>query len=507
MTLRINTNTAATNGHRNLLKNDAMVSKSLERLSSGLRINRAADDAAGLIISEQMRAQITGLNQAIANSEQAVTMIQTAEGALDEVSTLLNKARSLAIHAANEGLNDSNQLIADQTELDNIIDSVNRIADSTQFGTKKILDGTLSNGSSNSSAVSAVKLGGDYTSLISASSAVRGYHTLVMSQAATQSSYDLAQANGADIWSGGSLQNAANTDQVQTGFKMSINGASLDIASGTTKSQLIQQLNAIGQQVGFSASLITGTAVGSGDIRLIARDFGSSFSFDVQYVNGATGAANLGGPPVDGADAVGFLYVYTGANGNGGTATTGSTTVIRLTGGTGLTLRSSGGTIVVLSSAVGSGVVYGAVDGTSAGATFQVGANANQTASVELASVQASQLGNGGSGIYSSLQQLKGTALLVGNATDALKVIDKAISDVTVTRGNLGAFQANTLETAISSLRNTQENLLHAESTIRDVDFAAESAKFTKYNILVQSSTSMLAQANQLPQNVLKLLG
>ncbi|MFM2092626.1 MAG: Phase flagellin, partial [Planctomycetota bacterium] len=178
MTLRINTNTAATNGHRNLLKNDAAVGKSLERLSSGLRINRAADDAAGLIISEQMRAQITGLNQAIANSEQAVTMIQTAEGALDEVSTLLNKARSLAIHAANEGLNDSNQLIADQTELDNIIDSVNRIAESTQFGTKKILDGTLSNGTTNSSAVSAVKLGGDYTSLLSATTASRGYHTL-----------------------------------------------------------------------------------------------------------------------------------------------------------------------------------------------------------------------------------------------------------------------------------------------------------------------------------------
>ncbi|MFM2091437.1 MAG: Flagellin, partial [Planctomycetota bacterium] len=334
-----------------------------------------------------------------------------------------------------------------------------------------------------------------------------GYHTLVITGAATQSSFDLSQPGGSDIWTGGTLENAAGGDKVQKGFKISINGATLDIASGTTKSQFIQQLNAIGQQVGFSASLITGSTSDSGDIRLIARDFGSSFSFDVQYVDGATGAANLGGTPVDGADAAGYLLLYEGANGIGGTATTGSATIIRLTGGTGLTLRSSGGTIVVLSSAVATGVVYGAVDGSSAGATFQVGANANQTATVELASVQASQLGIGGSGIYGSLQQLKGTALLVGNATEALKIIDKAINDVTVTRGNLGAFQANTLETAISSLRNTQENLMHAESTIRDVDFAAESAKFTKFNILVQSSTSMLAQANQLPQNVLKLLG
>ena len=147
MSLRINNNIASLNGHRNLLNNNMAVQSSLEKLSSGLRINKAADDSAGLVISEQMRAQITGLNQAIDNSETAVSMVQTAEGALDEINSLLNKARELTLHAANEGANDINQLQADQAELDNVIASIDRIADFTQFGTKKLLDGSL-NGAS-----------------------------------------------------------------------------------------------------------------------------------------------------------------------------------------------------------------------------------------------------------------------------------------------------------------------------------------------------------------------
>lgn len=143
MSLRINHNIAAVNGHRNMLKNDMAISKSLEKLSSGLRINRAADDAAGLIISEQMRAQISGLGKAISNTETAIAMVQTAEGALDEMNTLLTKARELALHAANDGANDARQLAADQSELDNIVSSITRIANNTQFGTKKILDGSL----------------------------------------------------------------------------------------------------------------------------------------------------------------------------------------------------------------------------------------------------------------------------------------------------------------------------------------------------------------------------
>ena len=518
MSLRINHNIAAVNGHRNMVKNDAMVSKSLERLSSGLRINRAADDAAGLIISEQMRAQLTGLNQAIANSEQAVTLVQTAEGALDETNSLLNKARSLALHAANEGLNDQSQVVADQGELDNIIDSVSRISATTQFGTKKLLDGSLGSASSNLSGLTSVKLGGDYASKITAGTVVKGFHTLVVTTEATQASIDITMAGAGDIWSGGSLTAATGADLVNKAFTISINGAQIAVASGTTKNQFLQQINALGDKAGFTA-FATGaaTASGLGNVSLKMSAYGSFNTFDVQFVSGATGASTVGtANSVAGVNMAATLYLYSGNNGVGGTATTGSTQTLTLTAsGNGLRLVTGAGSTLTFDAPLGintggtgtSGFYYGAVDGTKGGAVFQIGANVNQTATVALGSSSAVDIGAGASGTYANLSQLKGSSLISGNATEALKVIDKAIDDVTTARGSLGAFQANTLETSLNSLRVTSENLTAAESTIRDVDFAEESSKFTKNNILVQASTAMLAQANQLPQNVLKLLG
>ena len=291
MSLRINHNITAIDGHRNMVNNDAAVSQSIERLSSGLRINRAADDAAGLVISEQMRAQIGGLNQAIANSEQAVSLVQTAEGALSEVNSLLSKARSLAVHAANSGVNDTNQLVADQSELDNIVDSVNRISANTQFGTKKLLDGSLSNAVSNNSAVGSVTLGGDYTQLLSAGNAKAGYSTLKITQQATQTTDLLSIANATDVFSAGTLAAASGSDQIKKAFSISINGAILNVASGTTKNQFVQQLNAVGGKVGFSANISGGTQ--TGDINLVAKDYGRSFVFNVQFISGATGASTL----------------------------------------------------------------------------------------------------------------------------------------------------------------------------------------------------------------------
>jgi flagellin len=517
MSLRINHNIAAVNGHRNMVKNDAMVSKSLERLSSGLRVNKAADDAAGLVISEQMRAQLSGLNQAVANSEQAVTLVQTAEGALDETNSLLNKARSLALHAANEGLNDQNAVIADQGELDNIIDSVTRISSTTQFGTKKLLDGSLGSASSKLSGLQSVQLGGDYASKLAGGTVVKGFNTLQVTAQATQASAVVTMAGAADIFSGGTLAAATGTDVVQRAFSISINGSQLTIASGSTKNQLVQQINAIGAKVGFTATL-TGSATGGtlGDIVLQAKDYGAQTTFNVQFVSGATGASTVSAAQTAGVDMAATLYLYSGGNGVGGTATTGSTQTLSLAAsGNGLRLVDGKGAVLTFNAAVGivtgaagsGGVYYGAVDSTKGGATFQIGANVQQTATVALGSSSANDIGTAASGTYSSLAQLKGSSLVSGNAQEALKVIDKAIDDVTTARGALGAFQANTLETSLNSLRVTQENLTAAESTIRDVDFAAESSQFTKNNILVQASTAMLAQANQLPQNVLKLLG
>ncbi len=163
MSLRINNNIAAINAHRNLTLTTRRLSSSMEKLSSGYRINRASDNPAGLVISEQFRAQIAGLNQAIANSEGSINMIQTAEGALNEISNLLANMRELAIHAANEGFNDTDQLAADQAEIANAIATIDRIAANTQFGTKKLLDGSKDNiatiTSSNSTGVTILNSG------------------------------------------------------------------------------------------------------------------------------------------------------------------------------------------------------------------------------------------------------------------------------------------------------------------------------------------------------------
>ena len=145
MSLRINHNLAALNAHRNLVNTQEQMSRSMQRLSSGYRINQGSDDPAGLVISEQFRAQIAGLNRAIGNSEGSISMIQTAEGALTEINNLLISMRELAIHAANEGFNDADQLAADQAEITNAISTIDRIAENTQFGTKKLLDGSKAN--------------------------------------------------------------------------------------------------------------------------------------------------------------------------------------------------------------------------------------------------------------------------------------------------------------------------------------------------------------------------
>ncbi len=163
MSLRINNNIAAINAHRNLTLTTRELSGSMEKLSSGFRINRASDDPAGLVISEQFRAQIAGLGRAIENSEGSINMIQTAEGALNEINNLLVSMRELAIHAANEGFNDADQLAADQAEISNAISTIDRIASNTQFGTKKLLDGTKDNiatiTSSNSTGVTILNSG------------------------------------------------------------------------------------------------------------------------------------------------------------------------------------------------------------------------------------------------------------------------------------------------------------------------------------------------------------
>ena len=290
MSLRINNNVESLNAHRHLINNDKQLSKSIERLSSGQKINRGADGPASLVISEGMRAQIGSLRQATDNNEAAISLVQTAEGALNEVSKLLVDMRQRAVSAANLGINDQNSVNASQKEIENALEAIDRISNNTQFGSKNLLDGS---------------------------------------------------------------------------------------------------------------------------------------------------ALDADGNPL---------------------------------------------------------------------VSFQIGANQGQIASVSLPNVATNQLATGVSNNsgFSSLADLDVTT--GKGAEDAMGVIDKAIEEIAVARGDLGAFQKNTLESNLTSLRIASENMTAAESSIRDADMAVELAAFTRNQIMTQSATAQLAQANSMPQNVMALL-
>lgn len=200
MSLRINHNIAAFDAHRNLTMTMGSLSSSMEKLSSGFRINRASDDPAGLVISEQFRAQIAGLNRAIENSEGSTNMIQTAEGALTEINNLLVKMRELAIHAANEGFNDTTQLAADQSEIDNAISTIDRISANTQFGTKTLLDGTRDNNATITSA-------NQSELTIKESGLTTGTHSVVATKTADSSATLNSTGLGISLQTGGTVYN------------------------------------------------------------------------------------------------------------------------------------------------------------------------------------------------------------------------------------------------------------------------------------------------------------
>ena len=305
MGLRINNNIEAMVAHRNLLKNDRALSKSLERLATGQKVNRAADDPAALVISEHMRAQVSGMEQAIRNNEVAISLVQTAEGSMNEISALLVNIRQRAISAANVGASDHAMTQANQSEIENALSSIDRIVSSTQFGQYKLLDGT-------------------------------------------------------------------NAEKTKTNEDGSIS---------------IQE-----------------------------------------------------------------------------------------------------------------------------GLRFQVGPDAGHTAAVSIRNMTSSQLGRAkvaegelpNSSNFMSLADIDVSS--EQGSQDALRIIDQAITEVATVRGELGAFQANTLESNLTSLQVAAENMTSAESTLRDTDMARELATFTRNQIMSQSATAQLAQANALPQNVLRLL-
>ena len=473
MALRINNNPAAINAQRNLIQNQENLVKSLEKLSSGSKVNRAGDGPAALIISEQMRSQISGVKQAIDNSEAAIGMISTAEGALNEISGLLTRVRQLSVHAANEGANDEVMLQADQFEIDNALDTIDRMTFNTQIGLKKVLDGSQgANGVTNGKGLEFVGATPN-----SKTSLVEGYVVSVES-----------------LGTRARVEGTLSEDMVEEGEEINIEESgrtvSFKATPGDTVAQALGKFRKEIEQIGLNVNLFTNE---DGDIVLEHKNFGSEFEFSVASSTGGFLSAEDGimEKAAPGSDIVGTIGEEV-AIGRGQILTGGEGTRVE-----GVQVRYQGEE---------PGEDVGRVSVFQNSLVFQIGGNVGQTVSVSLNSTNTRTMGRGieNESGFKSLRDVN--VMDAKKAEDTQLIVDKAVNEVTRTRGEMGAFQKNTLESNLNQLRITAENLISAESTIRDVDFASEVAEYTRNTILVESSTAMLAQAIDLPRTVLKLL-
>ncbi|NLC59589.1 MAG: hypothetical protein GX774_22345 [Armatimonadetes bacterium] len=622
MSLRINQNIGALNVHRNLMNTDNAMSKSVNRLSSGFRINGGADDPAGLVISEYLRAQVDGLGQAIANSNDAINLIKTAEGALAEVNNLLKSMRTLAVHASNTGVNSAEALAADQADIQSAIASLNRIASTTMFGDKRLLDGTSgitgtsTNGLITVTGGTAMTKAGTYSVDITAvatrasvTSSARQVQQITAGAAADNSKNtitgaDFGQLQFAGDAVGGSTYNiriyanetvqdvvdringdAFLSQKITAGLdaagKLTFTTNTLNATDGSLTVQAINGQGASGTAAiveAFTgvtaASAMTSAAVtASGSSRLakaetltitdvtngnrstsVSLQAGDSLDTVVRKINSAVIAA---GVRVQASLEENAKIVFTntayGSAANARVTITSSITEAASTANLGigfvdeLHVASGGGGVGNYAAAIGGTDVAGTINGedctgvgqiltgnsgnaNTAGLqlraavnftgtavasvtvnqgslTFQVGANAGQLISQSLTSVAADQLGTTATGLVTGARSVADIDITtLDGAQDAIKILDAAIQQISTQRAQLGAFQRNVLESNINSLGIAKENLQASESSIRDADMAAEMVQFTRHNIMMQAGTAMLAQANQLPQQLLSLL-
>jgi flagellin len=481
MGMRINNNIAAMNAWRNLGISNAGLGKSLEKLSSGYRINRGADDPAGLLISEKLRGQITGLDQAMKNANDAISMVQTAEGALTEMNSMLNNIRSLAVHAANAGASDADSIAADQTAIDEAVNSIERIATTTKFGGKNLLDGTAGN---TASAANTTNVTNIVTGTLGASGLQSVTVSVAAEQAITYGSNTFAVT--ASTTSTGSFQIWSTTDGADGQIK------SYNYAAGTSLQTILDGINANTGSTGIVASVGAGNS-----LAIYSQTFGDKVSVHVRGVGSVLTVNNttLMALDDDGVDVGGSI---------GTIALQGSGLVLY-----GSATTAYDGTKVYLSSAFAASAQTTAnamqLDAGELSFALTQDAAAADVVTFSMSDMQTTKIGNVGSAYLSAIVT-SGAKELATDADGAVAIIDAAIDDVANERARLGAFQKYTLESTINNLGVTRENLQASESRIRDVDMADEMLTFTKNQILVQAGTAMLAQANQLPQSVLQLL-
>ncbi|MEA4924172.1 MAG: flagellin [Syntrophomonadaceae bacterium] len=485
----INHNIAALNTYRQLSTNGANSSKSLEKLSSGLRINKAGDDAAGLAISEKMRGQIRGLDQASTNAQDGISLIQTAEGALNETHSILQRMRELAVQASNDTSTPEDKTKI-QDEMNQLRQEIDRIANTTQFNTKTLLNGSLSKTVTDTGAQAANFVDSGYSTTGSTGA---GVYTLTVTTAGTQGAVNATAV--ADTFHASAAADA--TTAIGISGTLTINNSDISIAATDTMNDVVAKINNLSAKTGVVASTAAGTDTASAAaqyLKLNTVQYGSDQTVQVSGTSAnllALGVTLNGDTSTviskAGTDAVATLaqgatnYTQISAAGN------------KITFDNGLTVQGLDGT-------VGNGNTTTVVVGGESTLNLQIGANEDQSLNISINKMDAAALKVSGSSTTTALNVTS-----YETAKAAITVIDAAISTVSTERASLGAYQ-NRLEHTINNLGTSSENLSAAESRVRDVDMAKEMMEFTKTNILSQAATAMLAQANQQPQQVLKLL-
>tara|TARA_Y100000589_G_scaffold311184_1_gene330294 strand:+ start:3787 stop:5283 length:1497 start_codon:yes stop_codon:yes gene_type:complete len=496
---RINTNVTSLLSQRILKQNNSSLNQSLERLSTGLAINRGADDPAGLIASENLRSEKASIEAAIGNAERADQVMNIAEGGLQEVSSLLLEVQSLVGESANDAGLSKEEKAANQLQVDSILQTIDRIASSTSFQGAKLLNGTFDfTVSGQASEVS------DYQ--INATKLSYG-ETRDVEIVVTAS----AQHAGLFVSTNGALDLTNATSTLTFEIAGSKGSREFSFASGTTLASITEAINTFKETTGVSAA-VSGTG-----FSIKSTEYGSNefVSFDIINQGGQAGAvvslsagnendlsstnttfANVTSPIRDAGQDVGAIINGIAATSDGRTARIATDFLdmeIELDGASGSNALQTISAFTI----------------TGGGAKFNLGPSVdiNNQVSIGLGNVASRKLGNVNIGYLDDLGSGNSSNLVDGNLESAQKIVNAAISQVSSLRGKIGAFQSNVVGTTMRSLGIALENTSAAESSIRDTDFASETASLTRAQILSQASTNILSMANSQPQSALALLG
>lgn len=499
---RINTNVSSQLAQRILGQQNKSLTGSLERLSTGLRINRGADDPAGLIASEKLRSEKAAISAAIGNAERADQVVNIAEGGLQEINSLLLELQGLVGSSANDAGLSTEEKEANQLQVDSILQTIDRISATTSFQGTKLLNGTYD-----------FTISGQNTSVqdfqINAAKIEHGGSrdvNVVITNSAEHGGLFLSAAGG-----------ALDLTDANSRFVFEIGGAKgsreFTFASGTSLASIASSINTFKSVTGVSA-------VASGNfLELKSDEFGSDqfVSFKLKDDGGQTGslllqsagnenlyttAGAIAYSSAEGSNAIRDAGVDVGAIINGISATSKGATARINTDFLDLSISLDASGAQTLDS-------FQAFTITGGGAQFNLGPNVdilNQT-NIGIKNVATRNLGGVDVGYLDDLAS-GGTGNVVdGDLATAQKIVNQSIDQLSSIRGRLGAFQKNVVGATIRSLGIALENTSAAESAIRDTDFASETAALTRSQILVNAATNVLSIANSNPQNVLRLLG